>query len=153
MQPTPIKLLILLFLAVSSGLAFAHSGATGIVKMRMDMMSDIADQMKTISKMVKGETVFDAGKIEAAAKSVEDHAGNFEKMFPSGSIKGPSEALPAIWKDWDAFAELTSRMKSKATTVAEVAKGASRSEEVAASFIELGATCKSCHQKYRKKKE
>ena len=33
------------------GLAFAHSGATGIVKQRMESMKSIAGSMKTISKL------------------------------------------------------------------------------------------------------
>ena len=44
-----------LALSVSCGLALAHSGATGIVKQRMDAMKDIAAQMKLIGAMVRAE--------------------------------------------------------------------------------------------------
>ena len=79
------------------GASLAHDDATGIVKKRMDAMSDIGDQMKTIASMLKGEKQFDAGSLAASATTIADHARKIPHLFPEGSLKKPSEALPAVW--------------------------------------------------------
>ena len=82
------------------GLVFAHSGATGIVKERMDLMKSIADQMKTVGKMIKGEEEFDVNRVVIAAGAIEAYAKLVPDLFPDGPVEAPSEALPAIWQDW-----------------------------------------------------
>jgi hypothetical protein len=43
--------------------AFAHDGATGIVKERMDAMLTLGSTMKSLLKIVKGRVKFDASKV------------------------------------------------------------------------------------------
>ena len=62
----------------ASAAAFAHSGATGVVKERMDQMKAVAASMKAIGGMIKDAVPYDAGvvKVEAAkiANGISDTA-------------------------------------------------------------------------------
>lgn len=141
-----------LLVAVSS-LAFAHSGATGVVKQRMDMMGAIGDSMKTIGNMIKGQADFDADAVESAAMTIVGHAKEIPNLFPEGSTQKPSEALPAIWEKWDEFVKITNQMKSDAQTLADAAKTATQASDIRTQFVAMGKSCGSCHEQFRLKKQ
>lgn len=134
------------------GTAFAHTGATGIVKERMDAMSDIGKSMKTIGAFLKGERPYDASVTKAAAETIGGHAKHVPHLFPKGSTKKPSEALPAIWEDWKQFTTIAADMEAAAKALAEAADGAKDANGIKPMFASLGQTCKACHQKFRLKK-
>ena len=94
---------LLLLLAAGTGFALAHEGAKGVVKERMDMMKGQAKQMKLIGDMAKGKKKFDAAKAAAAAHDLGLTTKKIPELFPEGSNGHPSEALDAVWKDWDRF--------------------------------------------------
>ena len=60
--------------------AFAHSGATGIVKERMDAMLAMGKAVKTVAPMMRGETAYDAGTVSDAARLFQQHAGESRKL-------------------------------------------------------------------------
>ncbi len=92
--------------------ALAHGGATGVVKKRMDSMKAMANAVKTVAAMVKGDTAYDADVVKAAAQSIRSHSGDaLTRLFPEASTHEPSEALPKIWTDWDAFKDLAGRLE------------------------------------------
>ncbi len=135
-----------------TGVAFAHSGATGIVKERMEAMKDIGSQMKIIGRMIKGNDPFDAKSVEKAAITISGHAAEIKNLFPENSTESPSEALPAIWSEWDEFIAIADKMKSEAEILSNVAKSASNVEDIKAQFAGVGKTCSGCHEKYRLEK-
>lgn len=136
------------FLAVTG--AFAHSGASGIVLERMEMMKDISDQMKIIVTMVRGEEEYDAAKAQAAAQAIADHARELAEKFPEGSIGHPSEALPAIWDNWDEFVEQTEQLHAMAIALSNQAASADGADSLREEIAAVGQTCSSCHQDFRK---
>jgi cytochrome c556 len=80
--------------------AFAHDGATGIVKERMDAMLTLGSTMKSLLKIVKGRVEFDASKVQELTGQLTKHSGsNLTKLLPNGSLDAPSAAVPEIWKD------------------------------------------------------
>ena len=137
----------------TGAIALAHSGATGIVKTRMDLMKSVADQMKTIGNMVKGAEKYDADQVANAAATIADHAEKIPEMFPDGSIEGPSEALPVIWQDWETFKTITNDMRQKARKLGDVASQSSDVKEIQPYFAALGKTCVACHEDFRQKKQ
>lgn len=137
---------------IVSGFAFAHTGAKGIVKERMDAMSDIASQMKTIGAMLQGKEPFNGERAAKSAGAIKAHASGMLKLFPKGSNKHPSEALPAIWADWATFETMNSDLANKASAFAEMASSVKAASELRNAFQGLAATCKSCHQKFRQPK-
>ena len=137
---------------LTTSLVQAHSGATGVVKERMTVMSNIGKNMKKMAAMVKGKETFDAAKMAQHAQSIADVAPEVNELFPKDSIYGPSEALPAIWEEWDDFASLNQRLTEETTKLQEIAKSGDR-RAITMQFAKVGKVCSSCHTDYRKKQE
>ena len=92
--------------------AFAHSGATGIVKERMDAMLAMGKAVKTVAPMMRCETAYDAETVRDAARLFQQHAGeSMTKLFPEGTGGMPSEAKDEVWTDWERFAALASQLE------------------------------------------
>lgn len=147
MRPSSVRrvLLAVAFTALVPVAVLAHVGATGIVLERMEAMKEIADGLKAISPMAKGEADFDADEVRAVAAMIERHAREMPDLFPEGSLQHVSEARPEIWDDWDRFVGYARDMEQAASAMAEVEDA----EAFAASMREIGATCKSCHEAFR----
>ncbi len=93
-------------LAISalSTLAFAHGGAEGIVKERMDAMMAMSKAVKALSAMMSGEAEYDADAVKKGAATIRTHAGEaLTKLFPEHSGGKHSEAKPEVWSDWETF--------------------------------------------------
>ncbi|MDF2180988.1 cytochrome c [Neptuniibacter sp. CAU 1671] len=98
-------------LASLSSVVIAHSGATGIVKERMEAMKEMKQAIKTVSDMFKGKIPYDANGVKAAAKVIDSHAGKkITQLFPEGSLHHPSEAKAEIWQEWTRFSHLSERL-------------------------------------------
>lgn len=95
--------------------AFAHGGATGIVKERMDGMATMGGAVKTISRMFRSGN-YDAELVKTGADAILKHSGEqLLSLFPKGSDGGSSEAKPEIWTDWDGFESLAEQLNVYAT--------------------------------------
>jgi len=135
-------------LALGAG---AHEGAMGIVKERMALMKDLAEAMKALAPMIKGEQEWDSRSVRDIARTLSDHAGKIPEQFPRGSGGHPSEAREEIWTDWNDFT-------SNAGVLEEAAKLLSENSESGAdgakpAFAKIVGACKGCHQDFREKKE
>ncbi len=98
--------------------AFAHGGAKGIVKERMDLMSNIGKAQKSLAAIFSGKVKYDAQAVRDAASIIESHAGSrIPKLFPEEPVKDPSEALPAIWQNWAEFKHISDELKSYASAL------------------------------------
>jgi cytochrome c556 len=157
---------------------WAHGGATGVVKERMEMMKSLSEVMKQLKGMFQNKATYDAKKVRKAAQAIKSHGGEkLTKLFPKGSLHKPTEALPAIWKDWDQFKTLANNLSAFATSL-EAAAGNSggpgqghmmmgggmmggagadpeslKSMPAMASFMQITRTCSSCHTDFRMKKD
>ncbi|MCK5745133.1 MAG: cytochrome c, partial [Oricola sp.] len=95
--------------------AYAHGGATGIVKERMDAMGAMGDIVKSLSAMMRGETAYDANAVRDGAETIRRHAGEaLTGLFPEGSGGEPSEARAEIWSNWDEFAAMAAQLETLA---------------------------------------
>jgi cytochrome c556 len=140
-------------IAVSATTAvFAHGGAMGVVKERMDLMSAIGKNMKSVASMVKGDAKFDPTAIEASAKSMAEHSTKINDLFPKGSLEKPTEALPSIWEDWGRFAQLSKDLETEANKLAEVAISGDK-RAIMMQFAQTGKVCSTCHTNFRIKKD
>ena len=135
--------------AVASSVVLAHDGATGIVMQRMEAMKEVSQSMKAVAAMVKGEKPFDGAAVEAAAGVIAGHAKHMPDMFPEGSLDKPTEALPAIWTQWDRFTELSGRLHTDALALAEAGKVATSAKDILPQLGAVGKSCKGCHQDFR----
>jgi len=130
----------------------AHGGATGVVKERMDVMTMIGDAMKKITAMFKRQVPYDDQEVARLAAVIAEQGGeDLTKLFPEGSLHGPSEALPAVWERWDRFQTVAAQLSEKArvleSNAPQMMPGAMMS------FMDLAKTCNACHTEFRKKDE
>ena len=144
------NVLIALFIhsVIFAGIAWAHSGATGVVKERMQLMKDIARDTKALGLAFKGTTPYDPVEIAAAAERISEHAGDrLTALFPAGSNDHPSEASSEIWTNWTRFSEIADDLRVSARRL--VGTASSGQTATAPLFRDLAATCKACHQDFR----
>lgn len=145
MRPTRLIWIIPIFAAAT---ALAHGGVKNPqVMARMNAMSAIADNMKILGQMAKGETSFDAAKAQAAATAVAEHAAQSVTLFEAPASDPKSEALPAIWENYPDFTDTAVALEkaalSAATTITSL-------DTLRAAVPSMGQTCGACHKLYRK---
>lgn len=132
------------------------SGATvtfaqaDVIKQRQDNRKAAGGEMKAIKGVIdaKGDT---KAVVQHAAKLKELEAA-FEKMFPAGSDKGDTKALPTVWSDMPGFLA-ASKVADAAYDKLAVAAGSGDMAAITAAFGETGKACGACHSKYRAKQK
>jgi len=119
-----------------------------VIAQRKDNRKQMGAAMRAVKAIVeaKGPT---SGAVEQAAKMKTLEAA-FVKMFPPGSDKGDTRALPAVWTDWAGF-EAASKATSMAVDNLAKAAGSGDQAALAAAFAATGKTCGACHQKFQAK--
>lgn len=138
-----------LFAAPAAGL-FAHDGATGVVKQRMELMKDLGRSMKALSEIIRGRRSVSPPELTKLARDIGDHGGEaMTRLFPQHSLKNPSEARAEIWRDWQTFEVLSARLVNEAQSLAVADTAQAR----ARAFRTIGKTCSSCHKRFRLKKK
>ncbi len=114
------------------------------VKARMETMSGIGANMKTLSQMSKGEIAFDAAAAQAAIDEIAEASETIPAVFETPAQDPESEASPEIWENWEDFV-------SKAEALQAAASGATVTDEASlgAAMGAIGGTCGSCHRAYQ----
>lgn len=84
----------------------------------------------------------------AAMTTLRDNYSHIPALFPEGSIVGDSEALPAIWENWDAFTAIANAGLAAAEGGIAAAE-AGDAAGYAAALQAIGGTCGQCHQQFR----
>ncbi|MHA3914871.1 c-type cytochrome [Halovulum sp. GXIMD14793] len=101
--------------------------------------------------MLKGATLFDAAKANAALATMKSASADFGTYFPEGSETAESEAGPKIWTDRAGFDKAVA--KFQADLDAAVAAASQDQDGVKAAFGQVASNYKSCHEDYRVKKD
>ena len=136
-----------LFLNSSS---WAHGGATGVVKERMESMKAMGKAMKGLAAMAKGKAEITDEALKEYGNILKKGATHIPEMFPKGTNDAPSEALSKIWTDWDQFIAIAEQLTKDADALASTSSGDARNVKVG--FAKIGKSCKSCHSEFRQKK-
>lgn len=117
---------------------------------RRELMEEIGDNAKVLGDMVKGETEYDAATATEALDVIIANGKEFVTLFPEGSETGDgTDALPAIWDNWDDFEAKAAALVENAEATKAVADEGFEPFSVA--FRDLGGTCRACHTDYRAK--
>ena len=133
--------------AMVSGVTIAWAQAD-VIKARQDDRKQAAAAMRAIKGIIdaKGPT---AGAVEQAAKMKQLQVA-FDKLFPAGSDKGETKALPTVWSDWPGF-QAASKNADAAFDKLAVAAGSGDMAALTAAFGDAGKACGACHDKFRAK--
>jgi len=146
--------------ALFSGSILAHEGATGIVRERMDAMSEMSDATKAVAAMLKGEVEFDAAAIAEHASALVEHGEKIVDQFPvteHSRTGSKTEALAKVWDSPGEFEEIATDLTRDARDLkdAAVLSRGDQSADIKAIkivFSRVAKTCKACHKDFRKPK-
>ena len=129
------------------GSALAHSGVENeLVKKRMMSMKELASSMKHLGKVRRGAIPFDIEEIRKTLASIKYNAVITPELFEVYAMDPLSEAGTEIWETFDDFKIKAGVLESVANSLLNTLDS---QEEVNDALMDLGASCKACHSKYR----
>jgi cytochrome c556 len=112
---------------------------------RQAAMQGVGDAFKALAAIAKKDAAFDAAVVKKNASTIADNLKAASTLFVAGSGGGESRAKPEVWTDAAAFEKGLNDAHAAAVALQSVTDEAAFGPAQAA----LGATCKSCHDKYR----
>ena len=124
---------------------YAHEGAKGIIKERMDKFKMSKSLMKKINKGLQNDNFI---IIEKSAQTLLDWSKEMSNYFPEGSDTPPSEASSDIWLDPEGF-KIAIKNFELASLELITQSQSENFDMTVNSFRDLAQTCKGCHQKFR----
>jgi cytochrome c556 len=134
--------------ALALSLGFAAMSAGNPVEERQATMKAVGQSMKEGAGLNSAAS-FDAAKAKAAMDSVAAAAKKLKGLYPAGSGADPKSAAdPKVWENKADFDKKLADMGAAASAAGK----ATTAEAYKPAYAALGATCKSCHDIYRKKK-
>ncbi|BAP54621.1 cytochrome c, class II [Thioploca ingrica] len=139
----------LLSIGINTIVDAAENKTTDAIEYRQAAFEVLAWNFGPMGAMVKGKIPFDAKTFAERAANVAFLSKMPLEGFIPGSEQGETDAKPIIWQEWDDFKAKMGQLQEKSAKLAEVAKTATKVEEVANQFGETAKVCKGCHEKYR----
>ena len=137
---------LILFISIFSFTQlYAHEGAKGIIKERMDKFKMSKNLMKKINKGLQNDNFI---IIEKSAQTLLNWSKEMSNYFPEGSDTPPSEASSDIWLDPEGFKIAIKNFELASLELITQSKNENFDMTVS-SFRGLAKTCKGCHQKFR----
>ena len=122
---------------------------------RQAFFKKLGGEMGPLSKLLKGDYDAEAAQTHAdnLAEVTKTDFETLSALFVEGTstadMPGATEASPAIWENQKGFAEKFAALQKAALNLqAEAGKGKA---ELGAAFGAVGASCKACHDDFRKK--
>ena len=104
--------------------------------------------MREDGGILKAAGALTGAEAAAAMQTLLTNYSHIPDLFPEGSIVGDSEALPAIWENWEAFTAIVETGKTAAAAGLAAAE-AGDAAAYGAALKALGGTCGQCHQQFR----
>ena len=141
-------------LAAAAGSALALclvgvSAAQDPVATRQALMKGVGQSMKDASGFATGQTPWDPAKVKAVTGALAASGKKAQGLFPaSTAAHAKSQTDPKVWQNKADFDKRLGEMSALATAAGK----APNMEAYRPAFQKLSATCKSCHDLYRKKK-
>ncbi len=136
-----------LMLALPAAAQFAKP--EDAIKYRKAAFTVMGNHFARVGAMASGRAPYDA----KAALENADIAAAMAKLpwaaFTEGSDKGETRAKPEIWKDSAKFKEAADKMQAELIKL-DVAAKAGNLDALKTAFGPAAATCKGCHDNFRK---
>ncbi|MCP8887804.1 c-type cytochrome [Devosia ureilytica] len=111
------------------------------VSTRQALMREDGGILRSLGNLSGAEAV-------AAMTTIRDNYSHIPALFPEGSIVGDTDALPAIWENWEAFTAIV----DTGVAAAEAGIAAAQAGDAAGytgAVQTLMGTCGQCHQQFR----
>lgn len=123
------------------------------IKTRQDIFKEFKEHFGEIKTIAKAGDLSKQSDLlahtKALAAAADKQWSNIDKHFPKGSDQGDTEAMPAVWENFDDFKAKAGDEKEAIAKMIEAAQ-----QKNADAWIEgfkgLGSSCKGCHEHYKK---
>ena len=140
-----------LFALAAAALSVTIAGAAADpLEQRQANMKERGQVMRILGPIAQGRADFDAATVNEALAKLETNAeaaADTDALWPQGSDTGDTKASSAIWANFDDYKD---RNQKYAEAVAAAAAAAPQDlAAFQAAFGPVGASCGSCHEKYR----
>ncbi len=140
------------------GIGSSHSADTP--KSGQDLVDYREKRLKAASDAMQALQQYDgsdAAIATAAAKTIDDVAGEIVGLFPEGTGPGgagieKTRAKAEIWSDWAGF-EARAKAFDDAAALLTAAAATNDVGQIKAAMGEVGGACKACHESYRGPKQ
>jgi len=119
-----------------------------VIKQRQENRKQTAATMRAIKGVIDAKG--DVKTIVPQAAKLKELELAFVKLFPAGSDKGDTKALPTVWSDMAGF-QAASKNVDGAYDKLAVAAGSGALAAVTTAFGDTGKACGACHEKFRAK--
>ena len=133
--------------ALVSGVTVAFAQAD-VIKARQENRKATGPEMRAIKAVIDAKG--DLKEIVPHAAKLKELEIAFDKMFPAGSDKGETKALPTVWSDMPGFQKASANAAAAYDKLA-MAAGSGDQAATAAAFGDVGKACGACHTTYRAK--
>lgn len=145
MLSLPLKVIIAVLFSALAFYSYAHSGATGVVKERMDNFKESKRSMKLMKNAIKEN---DHSLVARESEKLVRWGEVMHTYFPEGSNQKPSEALPIIWQEWSRFEDHRVEYLQHAEALMRSAESQDM-DAVKSSYGRVAKSCKYCHERYK----
>jgi len=142
-------------LAVAAWIAALLSTATGAETAPADAIKYRKAVMSGMAAHVSAFLLVNTGKVEhqdhlkAHANALADLGAQVRVLFPAGTDKGETDALPLIWEEQKQFVDLIAKLEASSAQIRDAVAASNKAAAMTA-FKSLGESCKGCHDRYRK---
>ncbi|GAB1579624.1 c-type cytochrome [Bordetella petrii] len=119
------------------------------IKYRQSALTLMASHFGRMQPVVKGQAPYDAAQIKANVQILNTLSELPWAGFGPGTEGG--DALPEVWSDAAGFKQKQDRFKENMAKLSAAADSGDLGQ-LRAAFGDVGASCKACHDSYRKKK-
>jgi len=119
------------------------------IKYRQSALTLMGSHFGRMQPVVKGQAPYDAAQIKANVQILNVLAGLPWAAFGPGTEGG--DARPEVWSDAEGFRQKQERLKENLAKLTAAADSGDLNT-LRAAFGDVGASCKACHDSYRKKK-
>jgi len=122
---------------------------TDAIKYRQSALTLMGSHFGRMQPVMKGQAPYDAAQIKANVQLLNTLAELPWAGFGPGTEGG--DARPEVWSDAAGFQQKRDRLKENLAKLSAAADSGDLGK-VRAAFGDVGASCKACHDSYRKKK-
>jgi cytochrome c556 len=131
-------------LAVGATAVYAQNAA-GIAA-RKAAFKEIGGATGAVSKIIKGESPFDAAVVATSLKTIETKSIELKGLFGDDTKVGETKALPVAFEK---KADVLARFDKMASDAKAAAAAIKDDATLKAEFPKVGANCGGCHKEYR----
>lgn len=121
--------------------------AAALVEARQETMRHMEAVWLMLRDMIDREGLSDRKAAAEGAEILASLIADMQRQYPEGSFVPPTEALPEVRQDWDAFLRLAAEAEANAEALQEAVLAESQADALEA-LKALEANCSACHLRF-----